>query len=128
MARKRTLDRRNLREQSEAAEAREKDDDVEETEEEADDGDEGDDEDKPKAKKKPAPKKHTAKKPAAPKRSRVKEPPKMRAIWVVFDNASKRIDTFPYPKKAEAQALLAKKIEEKKGTFYLSLVKEPMEA
>ncbi len=133
MARKRTLDRRALRDQSEAAEAREKDDEeVEEGEEEeeeaeeAEGGDEeGDEEAKPKPKKKAAAKKPAAKKPAT-KRTRVKEAPRMRAVWVVFDNGSKRIDTFPYPQKAEAEALLARKIEEKKGTFYLQLVKEPL--
>jgi hypothetical protein len=129
MARKRTLDRRTLRDQTEAAEAREKDE-VEEAEEEEEDtgDDEGDEEEKPKPKKKPAAKKPAAPKKPAPKRSRVKEAPRMRAVWVVFDNASKRIETFPYPQKAEAQAFLARKVEEKKGTFYLSLVKEPMEA
>jgi len=52
---------------------------------------------------------------------------RMKAVWVVFDNASKRVDTFPYSQRAEADALLARKQEEKKGTFYIQLVKEPME-
>ena len=44
----------------------------------------------------------------------------------MFDNASKRVDTFPFNQKAEAEALLAKKLQEKEGkaTFYLNLVKE----
>jgi hypothetical protein len=130
MARKRTLNRRDLREQSDAAETREKDDEEPEEEAAADD-DAGDDEDgeaKPKkkaaAKKKPAaaaPKKAPAKRTRAPKEVR------MKAVWVVFDNASKRVDTFPYSQRGDAEELLAKKQEEKKGTFYISLVKEPME-
>jgi hypothetical protein len=127
MARKRTLNRADLRAQAEAAEAREKDEEEveEEAEEEEGGDDEGDDEEAPKAKKAPA-KKAPAKK-AAPKRTRAPKEVRMKAIWVVFDNASKRLKEFAYPNKAEAEAFLAEKIEEKKGTFYLSLVKEPME-
>jgi hypothetical protein len=134
MARKRTLDRRTLRDQSDAAEAREgdevevEDEEDEEEAEEASDEEGGDeDEESPKPKKKAAVKKAPAKKPAA-KRSRTPKEVRMKAVWVVFDNASKRVDTFPYPQKAEAEALLARKQEEKKGTFYLSLVKEPLES
>jgi hypothetical protein len=133
MARKRTLDRRNLRDQAEAAESREKDDDEQEEEAAADDeaGDEdaGDDdgEAKPKAKKKAPAKKKPAAAPKTTKRTRVPKEVRMKAVWVVFDNASKRVDTFPYSQKSDAEALLARKQEEKKGTFYISLVKEPME-
>jgi hypothetical protein len=136
MAKKRTLDRRTLREQAEAAEAKGKEKDEheeeeEEEEEEAADDEGGDDDEeapkkkaKPKAKakeKKPA----AAKKPAA-KRSRAPKEVRLRAVWVVFDNASKRVETFPYKQKKEAEALLEKKLQDK-GTFYLSLVKEQFE-
>lgn len=136
MARKRTLNRRDLRDQAEAAEARELDSDEDEVEDDeeasAEDEDEsaddengdGDDEEvvvKPK-------KKAVAKKKAAPaKRTRAVKEVRTRATWVVFDNSSKRVESFPYNQKAEAEALLAKKIEEKKTTFYLQLVKEPLE-
>ena len=126
----------DLRRQAEAAEAREKDDEEEveeeEAEEEGGDDEGGDDEDGPKKKAKAKPKKK--KEPAKPKakapskRSRTPKEVRMRAVWVVFDNASKRVDTFPYSQKAEAEELLAQKREEKKTTFYLQLVKEPMEA
>ena len=126
MARKRTLNRRDLRDQAEAAETREKDDDEQEEEEAAADEDAGDDEEAKPKKKAPAKKKPAA--PKAPtKRTRVPKEVRMKAIWVVFDNASKRVDTFPYSQKADAEALLAKKQEEKKGTFYISLIKEPMD-
>jgi hypothetical protein len=134
MARKRTLNRSDLRAQAEAAEARDKDSEEvedEEVEEEADDDgdDDGDDEDGPKKKKakvkaKAAPK---AKNPAAPRKARAPKEVRMKAVWVVFDNGSKRLKEFAYPNKADAEKFLAEKIEEKKGTFYISLVKEPLE-
>ena len=133
MAKKRTLDRRTLRDQADAAEAKEKDEveDEEEQEEEEDDEEGGDDEDggpkkkKAKAKAKPKDKKPAAKKPAA-KRSRAPKEVRLRAVWVVFDNASKRVETFPFKEKKEAEALLEKKLQDK-ATFYLTLVKEPYE-
>src|SRR5262249_23951753 len=118
---------------AEAAEAREQGEEREdeqeaEAEDEADAEDEGGDDDEDGAKKKkPAPKK----KPAAPKKAptkrvRTQKEVRHKAVWVVFDNSSKRVDTFPYNQKAEAEALLARKQEEKKGTFYLNLVKEEL--
>ena len=46
----------------------------------------------------------------------------------MFDNGSKRVETFPYASKTDAEDFLAKKIEEKKTTFYLQLVKDEIEA
>jgi hypothetical protein len=132
------LDKRREAEAVEAKEAQEgQEEEVEEeAEEEADaepdaegDSDDGDGESPKKkkpAKKKAAKKAPAAKKPAT-KRSRAAKEVRRRAVWVVYDNASKEIETFPFNQKAEAEALLAKKIEEKKGTFYLNLVKEPIE-
>lgn len=126
--------RMDMRRQTEAAEARGKgEDEVEGEEEEATGDDEeaaeaeveaGDDEEV-KPKKKTAPKKKAAapKKPAA-KRVRVVKEVRRRAVWVVYDNSSKLVDSFAFNQKAEAEALLARKTEEKKGTFYLNLVKE----
>src|SRR6266478_2789092 len=128
--------RMDLRREAEAVEARKQDEDVEteggeeeEEEEEADaEGEAGaDDEDaKPKKKKakKVAVKKPAAAKKPATKRSRAAKEVRTRAVWVVYDNGSKVVDKFPYNQRAEADALLAKKIEEKKGTFYINLVKE----
>ena len=82
-----------------------------------------DDEDRPKKKAKKPKKVAAAKKPAV-KRSRAAKEVRTRAVWVVFDNGSKVVDKFPYNQRAEADALLAKKLEEKKGTFYINLVKE----
>lgn len=123
---RRTL--RDLQEEAAAVEAREKEatDDEEEEEgegeEEAEaDAEEGDDEDAPKPKK--AAKKVAAKKPAA-KRVRTPKEVRTRAVWVVFDNGSKRVKEFPYAQKGEAERFLAEKQEEKKGTFYINLVKD----
>ena len=69
----------------------------------------------------------TAKKAAATKKPRAPKEVRRKAVWVVFDNASKRVGAIPYSQKPDAEALLASKQEEKKGTFYISLVKEPME-
>ncbi len=141
--------RMDLRREAEAAEAREKDEEKEDDEDEDEDedeedeegeldadadveadddaGDDDEDEDAPKKKKK---KVVAKKKPAAakkPARKRAVKEVRMKAIWVVFDNASKRVGVFAYNEKKDAEKLLANKIEEKKTTFYLQLVKEPLE-
>ena len=121
--------RMDKRREADAAEARDKDDDKEVEEEEAEaDDDDGDDEEGGKKKKaKAKPKKVAAPKKPAVKRTRAPKEVRQKAIWVVFDNASKRVGTFPYSQRADAEALVASKSEEKKGTFYINLVKEPME-
>ncbi|MBP3957061.1 hypothetical protein J8F10_17475 [Gemmata sp. G18] len=85
--------------------------------------DDDDDEDKPKKKKKKVAAKKVAVKKAPVKRSRTAKEVRTRAVWIVFDNGSKVVEKFPYNQKEEAEALLNKKLEEKK-TFYLNLVKE----
>lgn len=125
--------RLDKRREADAVEAREKDDEredaeaEEEAEEEADDSDgEGDDEEggkKKKAAKKKVAKKPAAKKPAT-KRTRTAKEVRRKAVWVVFDNSNKPVGTFPFNQKEEAEAAMAKKIEEKKGTFFLNLIKE----
>ncbi len=132
MARKRTLNRSDLRAQSEAAESRdadkEKDAAEEVEEEEADDDDDGgDDEDGAPKKKKPKAKKVVAapKKKAAPRKKAVKEV-RMKAVWVVLDNGSKKLKEFAYAHKADAEKFMAERAEEKKGTYYIQLVKEPL--
>lgn len=132
--------RLDLRRQAEAAEAREEDEkedddaegdeDAEEAEPEGEEAEAADDEDedgvKKKKKKAPAKKKAAAVKKPAAKRVRAAKEVRHRAVWVVFDNSSKRIGTFDFSKKADAEALLASKQEEKKGTFYINLVKDEL--
>ncbi len=131
--------RLELRKQSDAAEARDEDeveiedDEAEDDDEESDEADEvdesiddDDDEDAPKKKKAKAKvKKVTVAKPKT-KRTRAAKVVVMRAVWVVFDNSNKRLNTFPYKEKSEAEAFLEKKQEEKKGTCYMQLVKEEL--
>ena len=131
MARRRTIDRLGQRgefdeeegKQDEEADQEEEEegDDEEEAEAEADDEGGDDDEEAP-----PKPKKPAKKKPAAPKRTRAAKVVRMKAIWVVFDNSSKQIETFPYNQKAEAERFLAEKSTDKKG-YYLQMVKVPLE-
>lgn len=128
--------RMDLRRQADAAEARgpeadgreEAEEEEPDEEAEAEEG-EGDEDGEGKKKKKKAPaKKKAAPKPKKPatKRVRTKAEVRQRAIWVVYDNSSKPVEKFPYNKKDDAEALLARKIQEKEGkaTFYLNLVKE----
>ena len=144
----------DLRRQGEAAEAREgeeveKDDDEEKDEDDEDEDDEekdeadgeeaadpeaepaeddDDDEDAPKKKKKVVKKKkEPAVKKTPVKRTRAVKEVRMKAVWIVFDNGNKRIETFPYAQKADAELFLAAKIEEKKATFFLQLVKEALD-
>jgi hypothetical protein len=122
------------REEVEEDDTEEEDDDVEGEEDpevdedvEADEDEEvipdEDDEDAPKPKKK----KVVKKKAPAAKRTRAVKVPKLKAVWVIFDNNTRQVETFPYNQKTEAETFLATKSEEKKGNFYLQLVKVPME-
>jgi cobalamin biosynthesis protein CobT len=86
-------------------------------------GDE-DDEDAPKAKKK----KPKPKKAPAPKRARsTKKVVRQKAVWVIYDNSSKQIETFPFNQRAAAEKLLAEKAEDPKKGYYLQMVKVPLE-
>ncbi len=138
MARKRTLNRSDLRAQSEAAEAldakKAKDaaaevEDEEEPDDADDDAGDDDDDDGPKKKKPKAKAKVKAatlpKKKAAPRKKAVKEV-RMKAVWVVFDNGSKRLKEFAYPNRADAEKFIVERAEEKKGTYFIQLVKEPL--
>ena len=124
--------RLDKRREADAVEARERDGEAEEQEEEVEEeaDAEGDDDEEGVKKKKKVAKKKVAKKPAAKKpatkRSRAAKEVRRRAVWVVFDNASKEVDEFPFNQKADAEALLARKIQEKEGkaTFYMNLVKK----
>jgi hypothetical protein len=126
--------RLDKRREAEAVEARDKDDDREEAEEEVEEeaeGEEGDDEEggkKKKAAKKKAVKKPAAAKKPATKRTRTPKEVRRKAVWVVFDNSNKPVGTFAFNEKEQAEAALAKKIEEKKGTFFLNLIKEEIKS
>ena len=141
MARRRTRNRMDARTDFEAAERvkaedddteEEGDEDEDEDEEGGDEAEEGGDEaevdadeeeEVPVVKKK----KKAAVKEPKPKRTRAPKHVRQKVVWVVFDNSNKRIAAYDYPKKQEADDHAARLKEEKKMTFYVQPVKEPIE-
>jgi hypothetical protein len=141
--RKRTINRKEQRadyeEETEKAEEEETEEEEEEGEDEDEEGEEEgeaeaeegeeeeggdeDDEDAPKKKKKAKPKKAPA-----PKRTRsTKKVVRQKAVWVIFDNSSKQIETFPFNQRNAAEKLLAEKAEDTKKGYYLQMIKVPMD-
>ena len=112
----RTLSRRALRDQNDAVEP-------------GDAPDDGDDAPAPKVKKARTRKAAGDKKPAKPRvrKSVVKVPQVMFARWAVFDNAMKRVAVFEYKDRAGADARLAAIRSQKAGTFFVLLVKDPLD-
>ena len=140
MAKRRTLDRKALRDQNEAAarkKSKEKDEledeeEEEEEEEESDDdaSDSDDDDDgESKPKKKKAKKAPVAKKKAPVKRTRTPKVVRMKVVWGVYSNSHALLQEFPYPKKKDAEHYLDKITNDKKsgGPFFLQPLKKPME-
>jgi hypothetical protein len=116
-----------LREQYDAAEARDKQEREEEGgeyegPEEAEAPAEADGEEAPKK-----PKKKAAVKEAKPKRTRTAKVVRQKYVWVVFDNSHKKIQAFPYNQRQSADDLAEKLKVEKKSTFFVQPVKEPIE-
>src|SRR5262249_50061185 len=122
----RIVNRRELRAQHDAYEAREQDrqpddEDVDAEDEEEEASAEAEEEAPKEKKAKPA-------KEAKPKRSRAAKVVRQRLVWVVFDNSNKRIgEPFPYPQKQAAEDKAAQLSAEKKSTYFVQPVKEPME-
>lgn len=149
MARRRTRSHLELREQYEAAERRKDEDEVdeEEDEEEGDeeeaDEEEGDEEEAGEPadeeegagdeEEEEAPKKIKKKKPVKPvkepkpKRSRAPKVTRMKVVWAVFNNSNQRVATYDYPKRKEADEHAARLMTDKKSTFFVQPVKEPIE-
>jgi hypothetical protein len=111
-----------LREQYDAYEAREREREEEEVEEEetaeAEGAEEGDEEAPVKSKKKKAPAKE-----AKPRKKAVKVVPK-RVVWVVYDNSYKKVASYPYTQKKEAEEHAEKLKLEKKSTYFVQPFKE----
>ena len=131
---RRILNRKDLRDQYDAAERR-KDDDEREDEEEEDEeeesgaeeegaeakGEEEEEEAPPPPKKKKAPAKTTKPRTRAPKHVR------MKVVWGVFNNSHQRVAVYDYPQRQQANEHAAKLSADKKQTFFVQPVKEPME-
>jgi hypothetical protein len=74
-------------------------------------------------------KKRRAKAPAAPraKKPRAKKTPvRLRVRWGVFDGGMKQVAIFDYNQRAAADEKLADLLARKKGIHFLQPVKEPM--
>jgi hypothetical protein len=68
---------------------------------------------------------------AAPKTTRPRKskmPPRMRALWCVYDGGMKEIALFDYNQRAAAEAKLAALLEKHKGPYFLQIVKQQMPA
>ena len=137
---RRILNRKDLRADFEAAERRKgEDEEVEDDEEDEDDeeeaeadageegeeGEEAADETEEEVPVK-AKKKKVVKEPK-PKRVRTPKVVRQRVVWGVFNNSNQRVATYDYPKRKEADEHAARMTGEKKLTFFVQPVKEPIE-
>jgi cobalamin biosynthesis protein CobT len=138
---RRILNRKDLRADFEAAERRKTEDeevedeeegeeDDEEAEGEADSGEEGEEAEEGDEADEEAPVKAKKKKPvkeAKPKRVRTPKVVRQRVVWGVFNNSNQRVATYDYPKRKEADEHAARMTADKKLTFFVQPVKEPIE-
>jgi hypothetical protein len=71
--------------------------------------------------------KKAKKAPATKRKPRAKKlPPRMRALWGIFDAGMKQVAIFDYNQRAAADEKLADLLAKKKGGHFLQIVKEPM--
>lgn len=137
---RRILNRKDLRADYDAAERRKEDETTDEEEDEDEDDDEegdeesdeeeGDDEESSDEdeEEEVKPKKKKVKAPVKPKtRTRTPKIVRMRVVWGVFSNNHQCLATYDYPKKKEAEAHAARLVTEKRSTFFVQPVKEPIE-
>lgn len=66
--------------------------------------------------------------PKVRKPRKPKAPPRMRALWCVYDGGMKEIAMFDYNQRAAAEAKLTAMLDRNKGTYFLQIVKQPMPA
>lgn len=141
---RRILNRKDLRADYDAAERRKEDETPAEEEEEEDDDDEGDDaeeesdeeegaddeegsDDEDEEEKKPKKKKPKPVKAPPKPRTRTPKIVRMRVVWGVFSNNHQCLATYDYPKKKDAEQHAARLATEKRSTFFVQPVKEPIE-
>jgi hypothetical protein len=114
-------------ETEEDADEEEEDEDEEAAEEAEEIGEEPEVEEEEEEAPVPKKKKKAAPKEPKPKRTRTPKHVRQKVVWVVYDNSNKRIATYEYPKKKEAEDHAARLKEEKKMTYYVQPLKEPIE-
>ena len=137
---RRILNRKDLRADFEAAERRKTDDeevedeeegDEDEEEAEADTGEEADEAEEGDEAEEEArvvkPKKKKPVKEAKPKRVRTPKVVRQKVVWGVFNNSNQRVATYEYPKRKEADEHAARMTADKKLTFFVQPVKEPID-
>ena len=66
--------------------------------------------------------------PKVRKPRKLKTPPRMRALWCVYDGGMKEVALFDYSQRAAAEAKLAVLLGKHKGVYFLQIVKQPMPA
>lgn len=59
---------------------------------------------------------------------KLKTPPRMRALWCVYDGGMKEVALFDYSQRAAAESKLAVLLGKHKGVYFLQIVKQPMPA
>jgi hypothetical protein len=131
MAKGRTRNRRELRDQYEAAEAREREAKVDTDDEDEDVGalEEDTDSEVEEGEEEVAPvKKKKAKKATEPKpRKKTAKTVRKRMVWVVYDNSYKQVARYDFTKKAEADARAEQLRTEKKQTYFVQPLKEEIQ-
>jgi cell envelope opacity-associated protein A len=117
----RTLSRRGLREQHDQAEK------IEQMKDESEESSKTDVKvKKPRVRKATTSKQAVPKPPSKPRtRKKAKVPPRMFARWAVCDGGLKRLAVFDYKDRADADAKLVELQAQRKGPFFLQLVKVP---
>ncbi|HTU22464.1 MAG TPA: hypothetical protein VMG10_30770 [Gemmataceae bacterium] len=68
----------------------------------------------------------TAAAPKVRKPRKTKAPPRIRALWCLFDGGMKEVALFEYNQRAAAEAKLAAMLGKQKGVYFLQIVKQPM--
>jgi hypothetical protein len=133
---RRTINRMEKRNDYEAYEAKqhgkqEDGEELEDDEQEQEDDDEvhAEDEDAEESDEDEAPpkKKRVAKESKPRSRARTPKVPRLKVVWGVFNNANQCVARYEYPRKHEAADHAARLQAEKKQTFFVQPLKEPIE-
>ena len=64
--------------------------------------------------------------PPVRKSRKPKVSPRMRALWCIYDGGMKEVALFDYNQRAAAEEKLAALMGKQKGVFFLQIVKQPM--
>jgi hypothetical protein len=62
------------------------------------------------------------------KRAKPAAGPRMKVVWAVCDLGGRTVATFDYPRKADAEELIAQLKSRGKGAHFLRSLKEPMQS